>query len=228
MLTARVLIIEDQLEVAQLIQATLLTHPQYSFETRWLDNGESGLKMALDWKPDLVLLDLGLPKMHGIAVLKKIHADLLTTKVCIISGMCGLETKLIGFQEGSDDYILKPFSSEELSARVGALLRRGKVLDELVLIHNDLCLHVPTQTVTRNERSFHLPKKEFELLHYLMQRPNQIVSRNELLEKVWRDKEIFPNTVDAHIESLRQKIDKGFTERYLKTAYGEGYYLSIS
>ncbi|MBU6389850.1 response regulator, partial [Patescibacteria group bacterium] len=121
MYCAKVLIIEDEKDLAHTLRDALSSERPYPYDSRIALDGEDGLKLALNWRPDIILLDLALPKLHGLSILRKIRYELSTTKICIISGQDSLEDKLAGFREGSDDYLVKPFSYDELMARIRAL-----------------------------------------------------------------------------------------------------------
>lgn len=224
---AKILIIDDEPEIAKAVESILRTDKDFSYSIKGALNGEEGLHIARNWRPDLILLDLALPRLHGYEILRIIQAEQPLCRVCIMSISETLEDKLVGFEYGTDDYMVKPFSSAELLARVRALLRRSKVINEISIVHPGISLNTNDQTVVRNGKIVRLTKREFDLLSYLMKRPGQVITRDELLDQVWRGKDCFPNTVDAHIEGLRRKVDKPFRSNLIRTAYRRGYYYEL-
>lgn len=224
---ARILIIDDEQALAEALQAIIRADLKADFSVKLAHDGVTGLTLARQWRPDLILLDLALPGMHGYEILRTIQAEQPLCRICIMSVSQSNEEKLAGFEYGTDDYIVKPFSSAEVMARIRALLRRSKVVDETSITHPGISLSISNQVVVRNGQVIRLTKREFELLSYLMSRPGRVVGRDELLEEVWQGKDCFPNTVDAHIEGLRRKIDKPFASNLIKTAYRRGYYYEL-
>lgn len=222
---AKVLLIEDEIGIAEGIAHALAKHPQINFNVQIASDGEAGIVLAQQLKPDVVVLDLELPKVNGLSVLTKLHKEQPGTKVCILTANFSLEAKIATFQNGGDDFLIKPFTLEELILRITALLRRGRILQENRLLCGKVEIIISSRKVYYDDVLVNLTKTEFNLLLHLMQRSGQVVSRGELLEEVWQGKDLFPNTVDAHIESLRQKIDKPFGQEFIRTAYREGYYL---
>jgi two-component system OmpR family response regulator len=219
MIKSQLLIIEDDYEVAASISSAL----EGLYRVHSVHTGADGVA-ALAIKPDLVLLDLGLPDMHGLAVLEEVRRILPRARVCIMTAFDALETKLAAFAAGSDDYLIKPFALEELLARVEALLRRTGESRVATLIFGDTCIFRGAPLVQRGGKQVQLIPMEHRLLLYLAERPGEVVSRSELLDEVWQGADRYPNTVDVHIESLRKKIDIPFKRKSIRTAYRQGYF----
>lgn len=223
-LNEKILVVDDEESISELIKLDL------QFEGYRVDvayDGQAALDKVESYNPDLIILDVMLPKINGYDVCKKINAEksipviLLTAKNDIIDRVLGLEL-------GADDYITKPFDSRELLARVKALLRRAKGKskeDELDVIHNDeIKIIVNERKALVNDNEMHLTPKEFELLHLLVSNLEQVFSRELLLEKVWGyDYFGDTRTVDMHIQRIRRKIADHTKRQYVQTVFGVGY-----
>jgi DNA-binding response OmpR family regulator len=224
---AKILIIDDEKQIANALEAILEADIAMKLTVRSEHDGVAGLALAREWQPDLILLDLSLPGMHGYDILRAIHEEQPLCRVCIMTVSKNIEDRLAGFEYGTDDYVIKPFSSAEVLARVRALLRRDKIINETSITHPGISINVTNELVIREGKVVHLTGKEFALLSYLMARPGRVVNRDELLEHVWQGKDCYPNTVDAHVEGLRRKIDRPFSSALIKTAYRRGYYYEL-
>lgn len=225
----RVLIVEDDLKIQQEIIKTFRNPPvdlAWHFLIRCCQDGKCGIEQAKEWQPDVVLLDLGLPKVEGLKVLEHIKFILPDTRVCIISASNSLEKKLHSFRGGTDDYVVKPFAPEELLVRIVAIMRREHSMGSQNLQCGQVSLIPEKRSVKVKGKTVPLTKKEYELLAYLIAKSDQLVTRGELLDTVWAKKECYPNTVDAYIERLREKIDRVFGIHFLFTVYGGGYYVT--
>ncbi|HSI20291.1 MAG TPA: response regulator transcription factor [Verrucomicrobiae bacterium] len=218
---SRLLIVEDDTHLAAAI-ADALSSSSLIIETA--HTGTTGLEKARAQKPDLLLLDLGLPELHGLAVLKALQVECPQCRVCIMTAEDELEVKLSAFAAGSDDYLVKPFAFPELQARVKALLKRSKQTTAPTLVFGDTCIYRGAPLVQRAGKRVQLTPMEHRLLVYLAERPGEVVSRSELLDEVWHTADRYPNTVDVHIESLRKKIDIPFGRKSIRTAYRQGYF----
>ncbi len=217
-------IIEDSLEIQAFIQKGL----QYEgFIVDTAEDGVTGLKKALSNSYDIIVIDLLLPKMDGLEFLQDFRKKNITTPVLFLSAVHSEETKVKLLNLGADDYVEKPFSFNELMARIRALLRRSQGLSrgkKEVLEVGDLVLDPVTRTVTRNGVSIHLRRKEFALLEYLITHEGEVLNPTVILEHVWDfNSKALSNTVGAHISSLRQKVDKGFEKKLIHTVHGVGY-----
>ncbi len=224
----RILIIEDEAPMRTAL-ADLLAGEDYRPLTA--ADGESGLQRALAEKPDLILLDVMMPKLDGFSVCAELRRLGCEAPVLMLTAKSQIEDRVVGLDAGADDYLVKPFSSEELLARVRALLRRAerktKAPAELQL--GDTVVDLARQTAVRGQRPVHLTAKEFAMLRLLAGAEGEPVTREKFLDVVW-GVTAFPTTrtVDNHIASLRAKVEKNpEAPRWLKTVHGVGYKLEI-
>lgn len=219
----KVLLVEDDHRISSIVRKGL---EQEGFTVDVAFNGESGLEMALSNGFDVVVLDLMLPLMDGLEVCKNLRQQKNGTPVLMLTAKAEVSDKVNGLTIGADDYLAKPFAFDELLARIKALGRRSrKVQDEVVGI-KDLLLNKKTFEVSRNGTIINLSKKEFLLLQYLLENKNQVLTKDKIINKVWEfDNDILPNTVEVYVGYLRNKIDKPFKKSGLiiKTVRGFGY-----
>ena len=223
----RILVIEDERQLARHLSGTL-TRQGHTVATQ--NDGTLGLELALKEPPDLVVLDLGLPGMDGFAVLARLHEVGCPARVLILTARGEIEDRVKGLKAGADDYLTKPFSMDELVARVEALGRRGmpSTTNDFLTVA-DLHLEVSHRRVTRAGKPVTLSPREFELLLVLMQEPGRVFSRTELCERVWqRDYEYDTRTVEIFITRLRKKIDTGFGPPLLHTLRSVGYTIRVA
>jgi two-component system alkaline phosphatase synthesis response regulator PhoP len=195
------------------------------FEVRRAGTGEEALVLAAGGPIDLVVLDLGLPHMHGFDVAQRLRRD-STVPIIMLTARVEESDRMRGFGIGADDYVTKPFSPRELVARVQAVLRRTTPrLDSRLLRLGDLTLDMQRMTVARNGRPLDLTPTEFQLLMTLAQHPGRVFTRGQLLDVVrGEDGEAFDRAIDAHIKNIRRKIETDpHKPRYLLTVYGVGY-----
>jgi two-component system copper resistance phosphate regulon response regulator CusR len=219
----RVLIIEDEEKVAEFIRKGL---QQEGYAVDVVRDGEEGAYQGENFDYDAVILDLMLPKLPGLEVLKKIRARHLNLPVLILTAKGSVEDKVTGLDRGANDYLVKPFAFAELSARVRALLRRG-AQESTILRLADLEMNTATRTATRAGRKIELKLKEFSLLEFLLRNARRTVTRTMIIEHVWDIHfDSVSNVVDVHINSLRNKIDRGFTPVLIHTVRGVGYVLT--
>ena len=189
-------------------------------------DGESAVKQAAAFDYDLVILDLMLPKLPGLDVLKSIRSDKPKLPVLILSARSGLEDRVKGLDTGADDYLAKPFAFAELSARVRALLRRG-TQEDAKLHFADLEMDTARRIVSRAGQKIDLTVKEYALLEFLLRHSGRPITRTMIIEHVWDIHfDSVSNVVDVHINSLRSKIDKGFSPPLIHTLRGVGYVLT--
>jgi DNA-binding response OmpR family regulator len=219
---ARVLIVEDDDDIAQVLQRSLRLE---GYETRIASDGEAALGAANDFVPDLVVLDLGLPKLDGMEVAKRLRsAD--DVPILMLTARDALESRVDGLDAGADDYLVKPFERQELLARLRALLRRRPPRGSASLVVADLSLNPDTHEVKRGDRTVELTQREFELLEYLMRNERIVVPRQRLLEDVWGyDPFATTNTIEVFVSNLRRKLEGGGEPRLLHTIRGAGYVL---
>jgi two-component system, OmpR family, response regulator MprA len=218
--TGRILVVEDDQEIAEVLRRTLR---QEGHEVRSAGDGEEALSAAAEFVPDLVILDLGLPKLDGVEVLRRLRAD-DDVPVLILTARTDLDDRVEGLDTGADDYLVKPFERQELLARMRALMRRRPPRGAATLVLGDLRLNPATREVARGERDIELTAREFELLEFLMRNERLVVSRERLLEEVWGyDPLAMTNTIDVFISNLRRKLEEGSEPRLLHTKRGAGY-----
>ncbi|MCS7191835.1 MAG: response regulator transcription factor [Armatimonadetes bacterium] len=204
----RILIIEDELPLAQAIAYAL---KQEGFQTRIVHDGQEGLRLALTEKPDLVILDLMLPKLDGWEVCRTLRAK-SKVPILILTARSEEHDKVLGLELGADDYVVKPFSMRELIARIRAILRRAKMVavseESEVLKSGNLTIYVAEHRVELEGKELPLAPREFALLKVLVLNKGRVLSREQLLEIAWGQKEfIDQHTVDVHIHWLREKIE---------------------
>ena len=219
---ARVLIVEDDAAIGEVLQRSLQLE---GYEVALAPDGVAALERAYDFEPDAVILDLGLPRLDGIDVAKRIRKD-SDVPILMLTAREGLESRVAGLDAGADDYLVKPFERQELLARVRAMLRRTPPRGSEWLKVADLRLSPAQHQVFRDEREIDLTQREFELLEYLMRNERLVVTRDTLLEDVWGY--VSPgetNTVDVFVSNLRRKLEADGEPRLLHTVRGAGYVL---
>lgn len=216
----RILVVEDEPKLARVIVTGLKAE---QFAVDHVSDGEAGLDMASEGGYDALILDLGLPKLDGMTLLKRLRKTRQELPVIILSSRSTVEDRVLGLQAGADDYVLKPFAFEELLARVYAVLRRpAKLMDTLRV--GDLELDRLTRVTKRNGKILNLTQREFAVLEYLMRNAGRPVTRTMLIEHVWNvGYEGLTNIVDVYINYLRAKVDQGFEKKLIHTARGVGY-----
>jgi len=220
--TGRVLVVEDDTEIADVLRRSLR---QEGYEVRTSADGVEALDVAAGFVPDLVVLDLGLPRLDGIEVCKRLRAD-GDVPILMLTARAETEDRVGGLDSGADDYLVKPFERTELLARIRALLRRRPPRGAASLQVSDLTLNPDTREVRREDRELELTNREFELLEYLMRNERLVVSRERLLDDVWGyDPTAATNTIDVFISNLRRKLEAGGEPRLLHTKRGAGYVL---
>ena len=220
--TGRVLVVEDDQEIADVLRRTLR---QEGHDVRSAGDGEQALAAVAEFMPDLVILDLGLPKLDGVEVLRRLRSD-DDVPVLILTARSDLDDRVEGLDTGADDYLVKPFERQELLARMRALMRRRPPRGAATLVLGDLRLNPATREVARGDREIELTAREFELLEFLMRNERLVISRERLLEEVWGyDPLAMTNTIDVFISNLRRKLEDGGEPRLLHTKRGAGYVL---
>ena len=218
----RVLVVEDDSEIAQVLQRSLRLD---GYDVRIAGDGEAALDQAAAYHPDLVILDLGLPKLDGIEVARRLRAA-DDVPILMLTARDAVESRVEGLDSGADDYLVKPFERQELLARLRALLRRRPPRGTASLTVGDLSLNPDTHEVSRGDREIELTQREFELLEYLMRNERIVVPRQRLLEEVWGyDPFAATNTIEVFISNLRRKLEGGGEPRLLHTIRGAGYVL---
>jgi two-component system, OmpR family, response regulator MprA len=218
----RVLVVEDDADIADVLRRSLRNE---GYEVRTSGDGIDALDVAAGFVPDLVVLDLGLPRLDGVEVCRQLRAD-GDVPILMLTARAETEDRVGGLDSGADDYLVKPFERQELLARIRALLRRRPPRGAATLSVGDLRLNPDTREVRRGEREVELTNREFELLEYLMRNQRLVISRERLLDEVWGyDPMAATNTIDVFISNLRRKLEAGGEPRLLHTKRGAGYVL---
>jgi two-component system, OmpR family, response regulator MprA len=221
----RVLVVEDDRDIADVLRRSLDLD---GYEVKLARDGRAALEQAETFEPDAVVLDLGLPKLDGVEVCRRLRSD-GDVPILVLTARDGLDDRVEGLDSGADDYLVKPFERRELLARLRALLRRRPPRGSASLVVGDLRLNPGAQEASRGDRSLELTRREFELLEYLMRNERLVVSRERLLDDVWGYHPYAEtNTVDVFISNLRRKLEAGGDERILHTVRGAGYVLRPS
>ena len=227
----RLLIVEDD---SKMLKGLKMFFGSQGYEVMEAADGEAGLEKALNGSPDIMILDIMLPKMNGFDVCKNVRLKKPSLPIILLTAKGEEVDKVVGLEIGADDYVVKPFSPKELEARVRALLRRRRLSEERKTRETakigEVKLDYGKMDGFKNGEPLHLTSLEFQVLAYLVDHEGEVVSRDDLLDKVW-GYDTFPTTrtIDTHMLHLRQKIeDDPKNPVYLKTAHGKGYILDLS
>ena len=219
---ARLLVVDDEPNIRELLSASL----RYAgFEVATAADGQQALALAASFRPDLLVLDVMMPGLDGFAVVRRLRESGRHTPVLFLTARDGVADRIAGLTAGGDDYVTKPFSLEEVAARLRGLLRRTSraVADDGLLVVGDLTLDEESHEVTRGGDDIRLTATEFELLRYLMRNPRRVLSKAQILDRVWQyDFGGQGNVVELYISYLRRKIDRG-REPMIHTLRGAGY-----
>jgi DNA-binding response OmpR family regulator len=221
----RVLVVEDDQEIALVLQRSLRLD---GYDVKLAADGVRALEEAHAFLPDVIVLDLGLPRLDGIDVARRLRDDGDDVPILMLTARDALEARVEGLDVGADDYLVKPFERQELLARLRALLRRRPPRGMAPLRVGDLMLNPDTHEVTRNGRQIELTQREFELLEYLMRNERLVISRQKLLDEVWGyDPFSITNTIEVFVSNLRRKLEADGEPRLLHTVRGAGYVLRV-
>ena len=221
---ARVLVVEDDGDIAEVLRRSLRME---GYDVRLADDGVEALDQSSLFAPDAVVLDLGLPRLDGIEVCRRLREE-GDVPILILTARDGVDARVEGLDSGADDYLVKPFERQELLARLRALLRRRPPRGSASLSVGDLTLNPDTHEVRRGDRDIDLTQREFELLEYLMRNERIVVSRQRLLDEVWGyDPFSMTNTIEVFVSNLRRKLEAGGEPRLLHTIRGAGYVLRV-
>jgi two-component system response regulator MprA len=220
--SATILVVEDRREVLDVLQRTLSDN---GYAVLTATDGDAGLELALDRKPDLVILDIGLPKLNGLHVARELRSRAFTAPVLMLTARDTVSDKVTGLDAGADDYLAKPFDYDELLARIKALLRRSTIRANETMMHvGDLALDPLSRDVSRAGRKIALTQKEYALLEYLMRHAGIPVSREQISEHVWKQPfDPSTNIVDVYINYLRKKLEVNEGSPLVHTVRGVGY-----
>ena len=222
----KVLIVEDEPKIGSALKRGLA---QEKYVAELYDDGEMGLAAALGSDYDVIILDRMLPSIGGLEICRRLRQAKVKTPIIMLTAKSQIRDRVEGLDAGADDYLVKPFSFEELLARIRALLRRPSDCGDNRLRVGDLTLDTVSFKVRRAKQPIKLTSTEFALLEYLISQAGQVVSKDQIIAHVWDfDADILPNTVEAYIGALRRKIDKAFPDSpaLLQTSRGFGYQIS--
>ena len=217
----RILVVEDEKKVANFIKQGL---EEEGYAVDWAADGQEGLTLALDGVHDLIVLDLNLPKMDGLKVLQELRKAKIKAPVLLLTIRAMIEDKVLGLDAGADDYLTKPFSFQELLARIRALFRRRLEAEPALLQIADLTLDPSRRVVRRGTEKIDLSTKEFALLDYFMRNPGRVLTRTMIAEHVWDyNFDTATNVIDVYVNFLRKKIDADRADKLIHTVRGVGY-----
>lgn len=220
-----ILIVEDEKLIAQMIKRGLRS-PKQRITLAY--DGESALNLVMNEDFDLIVIDIMLPKMDGRALLKEVRRVKPEIPIIMLTAKDDLESKVKSFEEGADDYVTKPFALKELRARVKAQLRRRQEWQSHILKMGNLTLDLRTHRAELGGREISLTEREFSLLEFFVNHPNQVFSRQELLHEVWPEEfDAQSNIVDVYVSFLRQKLNTGGKKPSIQTVRGVGYRLGL-
>ena len=219
----KILLIEDEEKLAKFVQMELSYE---DYDVTVANDGLSGLMAARDAEPDLILLDWMMPGLSGVEVCRRLRSTGFKEPIILMTAKDDVADRVAGLDAGADDYVVKPFSIEELLARVRAHLRRNQPQEVDTLQFQNLTLNRKTREVKRGDRSIELTAKEFDLLDYLMNHPRQVLTRDRILEEVWGyDFMGDSNIIEVYIRYLRLKLEAEGEKRLIQTVRGVGYVL---
>jgi len=219
----RLLVIEDEKSLLKIITKRL-KEEGYSVDA--VTNGRDGENYIYSTDYDCIILDIMLPVVDGLTLLRRIREKKISTPFLLLTARDSIEDRVVGLDTGADDYLVKPFSFDELLARVRALLRRQKEKRDIVLSLGDLKLDTVTREVKRGDRPIELTSKEYSILEYFLKNKNRVLTKSQIAEHVWNyDFEYNSNIVEVYIRYLRRKIDEDFKNKLIHTIRGGGYVL---
>lgn len=227
-MNAHILLVEDEVKLARFIELELTSE---GYQVTVAHDGMEGLTLAREANPDLAVLDWMLPNLTGVEICRRLRSTGSTIPVILLTAKDEISDRVTGLDAGSDDYVVKPFSIEELLARIRAHLRRiqEKEQNTVVLQFQDLSLNPQTREVYRSDRRIELTAKEFDLLEYLLSHPRQVFTKNQILENVWGyDFMGDSNIIEVYIRYLRLKLEENGEKRLVHTVRGVGYALRES
>jgi DNA-binding response OmpR family regulator len=220
----KILLVEDEARLATAVRRVL---DEEGYATDWAADGADGLSRAENNEYDVLVLDVMLPFYDGYEIARRLRSDGSTVPILMLTARDGIQDRVRGLDSGADDYLVKPFALAELLARVRALSRRarmGNASEAPLLEVGDLVLDLRSREARRGTRRIELTAREFALLETLMRHPAQVMTRSQLLDSVWSyDAVTESNIVDIYIHYLRNKVDKGFDKKLLRTVRGMGY-----
>lgn len=221
----KILVVDDEKQLTQALEAILKKH-NYSVDVAF--DGETGLDLALSDIYDLIILDVMMPKLDGFSVIKELRTAKIGSPILVLSAKNELNDRIDGLNLGADDYITKPFSTDELLARIRALLRRKTQFTGDLLTYNDITLDRDSLEVSNGNKKIVLGKKEFQILEMLMLSSGKTINKEKFIEKIWGyDTEAEYNTIEVYVSFLRKKLAAINSETEIKSIRGIGYNLSV-
>jgi two-component system response regulator MprA len=218
-------VIDDDEKITSLLRRSLAFE---GYEVTTASNGQEGLRVLLGRHADLVILDVMMPQLDGWEVCRRLRAAGIQSPILMLTAKDDVQDRVKGLDLGADDYLIKPFALEELNARVRALLRRNpeQVEESRQLRYADLLLDVDSREVIRGDKRIELTAKEFDLLHFFMQNPKRVLSRDQIMERIWGyDYSGESNVLEVYVAMLRQKLEEHGGSRLIQTVRGAGYVL---
>ena len=220
----RLLLVEDEKQLSEALKQILIKN-KYTVDAVY--NGDDGLDYALTGVYDVIILDVMLPKLNGLEVLKMIRKRKITTPIILLTAKGTVEDRILGLDSGADDYLPKPFAPEELLARLRALARRNtNLINKNILEFADIKLNLSTYEMEANDNNITLTQKEFDIFKYFMQRPKLVVSKDDLITKLWGfDADIDHNNIEVYISFLRKKLSYVESDVKITTIRRVGYRL---
>lgn len=225
-MSPKILLIEDDIKLAQFIEMELTCE---EYEVSMAHNGLDGLTQARQNPPDLVILDWMMPGLTGVEICRRLRSTGSKVPIILVTARDEISDRVSGLDAGADDYVIKPFSIEELLARIRSNIRRTKEEDNNILQFEDLSLNHRTREIFRAEKLIELTVREFELLEYLMTHSQQVMTRDQILENVWGyDFGGDSNIIEVYVRTLRQKLETDNACRLIQTVRGIGYVLRVS
>ncbi|MBG1263404.1 response regulator transcription factor [Nostoc commune] len=222
-MTANILLVEDEVKLARFVELELSSE---GYNISVAHDGIAGLTLARELSPDLVILDWMLPGLSGLEICRRLRATGISIPVILLTAKDEVNDRVAGLDAGADDYVVKPFSIEELLARIRAHLRRTQETDQDIFQFEDLSLNHRTRQVYRGKRAIELTAKEFDLLEYILSHPRQVFTKDQILQKVWGyDFMGNSNIIEVYIRYLRLKLEENNEKRLIHTVRGVGYVL---
>jgi DNA-binding response OmpR family regulator len=218
----RLLVVDDERPIREMLELGLRSR---GFEVRSAPDGPAALPLVREWKPEVILLDVMLPKIDGLSLLPQLRR-LTEAPIVMLSAKGEVDDRVLGLDRGADDYIAKPFEMSELVARLRSALRRPRLEHVEVITYADVEVELQTRTVRRGGRTLDLSPLEYDLLVTLLRHPRRVFTRDQLLDLVWgRDADVGPGSVERYVSYVRAKVDEGAPTRLIHTIRGVGYSL---
>ncbi|WP_138501946.1 response regulator transcription factor [Nostoc sp. PA-18-2419] len=222
-MSVNILLVEDEVKLARFVELELNSE---GYNINVAHDGITGLTLARELSPDLVILDWMLPGLSGLEICRRLRATGISIPVILLTAKDEVNDRVAGLDAGADDYVVKPFSIEELLARIRAHLRRTQETNQDILQFEDLSLSLRTRQVYRGNRAVELTAKEFDLLEYILLHPRQVFTKDQILQKVWGyDFMGNSNIIEVYIRYLRLKLEENHEKRLIHTVRGVGYVL---